>query len=291
MPHKLCLTFFIDRLKSVRLVYFNIQTIDEEDIRSIPVLQKLILRENLLTSIHVRDHPKLTELHISSKYLRAIQLHNLSHLTSLDARKSQKLNNIELTDLPRLQILKLVACQLSKLPAIDLPMLVELDIRGNQLTSIQLHGLPQLTKLDMSQNEQLATIELKDLPQLKKLSLKKCNLNEIPALHRVLSLTEIDLSENRLMVLGGDIFEGLANLKKLVLSGNNLMMLPDEISMPLKNLEVLLLSTNKIARLPSSLLRMKNLKNIELYSNQLSNVSILTKMDSLTSVNVVSMFL
>ena len=161
-----------------------------------------------------------------------------------------------------------------------------MDIRGNQLTSIQLHGLPQLTKLDMSQNEQLATIELKDLPQLKKLSLKKCNLNEIPALHRVLSLTEIDLSENRLMVLGGDIFEGLANLKKLVLSGNNLMMLPDEISMPLKNLEVLLLSTNKIARLPSSLLRMKNLKNIELYSNQLSNVSILTKMDSLTSVNV-----
>ena len=86
MPNKLCLTFFIDRLKSVRLVYFNIQTIDEEDIRSIPGLHKLILRENLLTSIHVRDHPQLTELHISSKYLRAIQLQNLSHLTSLDAR-------------------------------------------------------------------------------------------------------------------------------------------------------------------------------------------------------------
>ncbi|PPS00176.1 hypothetical protein GOBAR_AA20501 [Gossypium barbadense] len=83
-------------------------------------------------------------------------------------------------------------------------------------------------------------------------------------------VTELDLSENRIMALPPSI-EGLRALKKLDLHSNQLINLPDGIG-ELVNLLELDLHANRLSSLPASFGNLKNLMNLDLSSNNFTHL-------------------
>ncbi|MFQ6657106.1 hypothetical protein Gotur_026917 [Gossypium turneri] len=84
------------------------------------------------------------------------------------------------------------------------------------------------------------------------------------------SVTELDLSENRIMALPPSI-DGLQALTKLDLHSNQLINLPDGIG-ELVNLLELDLHANRLRSLPASFGNLKNLMNLDLSSNNFTHL-------------------
>ncbi|TYH81548.1 hypothetical protein ES332_D03G208600v1 [Gossypium tomentosum] len=84
------------------------------------------------------------------------------------------------------------------------------------------------------------------------------------------SVTELDLSENRIMALPPSI-DGLQALTKLDLHSNQLINLPDGIG-ELVNLLELDLHANRLSSLPASFGNLKNLMNLDLSSNNFTHL-------------------
>ncbi|KAI4386877.1 hypothetical protein MLD38_004764 [Melastoma candidum] len=82
------------------------------------------------------------------------------------------------------------------------------------------------------------------------------------------SLTNLDLSENRLLVLPS-VIGSLSSLMRLDLHGNRISKLPDSIG-DILTLVYLNLSGNQIAKLPPTLCRLIRLQELDLSSNKLS---------------------
>ncbi|KAA3456383.1 plant intracellular Ras-group-related LRR protein 5-like [Gossypium australe] len=83
-------------------------------------------------------------------------------------------------------------------------------------------------------------------------------------------VTELDLSENRIMALPPSI-DGLRALTKLDLHSNQLINLPDGIG-ELVNLLELDLHANRLSSLPASFGNLKNLMNLDLSSNNFTHL-------------------
>ncbi|TYI91429.1 hypothetical protein E1A91_D03G192000v1 [Gossypium mustelinum] len=84
------------------------------------------------------------------------------------------------------------------------------------------------------------------------------------------SVTELDLSKNRIMALPPSI-DGLQALTKLDLHSNQLINLPDGIG-ELVNLLELDLHANRLSSLPASFGNLKNLMNLDLSSNNFTHL-------------------
>ena len=86
-------------------------------------------------------------------------------------------------------------------------------------------------------------------------------------------LEELNLGNNSLSTLPGDVFAGLSSLKKLHLSGNDLTALPVNVFAGLSSLEVLLLGGNNLAALDVSLFAgLSRLGWLDLAANRLTSL-------------------
>ncbi|KAH7578650.1 hypothetical protein ACOSP7_000003 [Xanthoceras sorbifolium] len=98
-------------------------------------------------------------------------------------------------------------------------------------------------------------------------------------------VTELDLSENRIMALPSSL-GGLKTLKKLDIHSNQLINLPDSIG-ELINLIDLDLHANRLKTLPASFGNLINLLNLDLSSNQLTHLpETIERLTSLEKLNV-----
>ncbi|KAG5668735.1 hypothetical protein PVAND_016662 [Polypedilum vanderplanki] len=124
------------------------------------------------------------------------------------------------------------------------------------------------------------------LKNLKELKMAEGNLKKIHknTFENQILLEILDLSENQIEFLPGEVFKNLANLKSLDLHGNKFQLLLSNLFDPLIKLEDINLSKNELLTLCSQHFKNKpNLKFIDLTQNNFWNLDQQT-FDGLTSL-------
>ena len=159
------------------------------------------------------------------------EIKELPDLRGLESLTSLNLSHNQLQTLPGdvvttgLEELDLAGNQVRALPALP-GSLKLLNLRGNQISSVwsvlAQSDLPLLASLDLSENPLLSLPPLPPLPGLLSLRLANTGLSSLPssALLEVGALRHLDLSQNRLTVVGGNHLAGLHHLLSLHLSHN-----------------------------------------------------------------------
>lgn len=140
----------------------------------------------------------------------------------------------------------------------------------SELDTAVLHGLPNLTDLDLSQNRfsRVRTIiQSSSLPSLLSLHLEENHLSHLPdaSFSSLPALQELFLSHNNLHSVAPRAFTGLESLLRLHINNNRLTTINPQWFMALPRLEVLMLGGNPVEALPEQgFLALKSLRSLVL---------------------------
>ncbi|XP_047030917.1 chaoptin-like [Helicoverpa zea] len=157
----------------------------------------------------------------------------------------------------------------------------EVIAHGNTWTTIDTSAFRYYSKsikVDISNNE-ILKVRNEAFKNLQYIQLLNISYNKIETLYansfvmaESKSLLELDLSNNHLIELSGELNE-LPKLKKLHLQNNMLTKLSEDCFMNLKNLEYLNLRSNHLVSLNLTLTNLKMLKTLDLSYNYLKKLS------------------
>ncbi|XP_061642196.1 LOW QUALITY PROTEIN: leucine-rich repeat neuronal protein 2-like [Phyllopteryx taeniolatus] len=148
-----------------------------------------------------------------------------------------------------------------------------LHLQGNNLSQMDvavLHGLPNLTDLDLSQNHfgcVRAIAQNLSVPSLLSLHLEENLLSHLPeaSFSSLLALQELFLSHNYLHSIAPGAFTGLNSLLRLHINNNRLTTINPRWFAALQNLEVLMLGGNPVETLPEQgFLALRSLRSLVL---------------------------
>lgn len=148
-----------------------------------------------------------------------------------------------------------------------------LRLQSNLLSEIDtsaLHGLPNLTDLDLSQNHfsSIKTItQSASLPALLSLHLEENHLSHLPeaSFSSLPNLQELFLNHNNLRTIAPGAFAGLDSLLRLHINNNRLTTIDPRWFRALPRLEVLMLGGNPVEALPErGFLTLKSLRSLVL---------------------------
>lgn len=139
----------------------------------------------------------------------------------------------------------------------------------SELDTAPLHGLPNLTDLDLSQNRfsHVRKITQSSLPYLLSLHLEENHLSHLPeaSFSSLPALQELFLSHNNLHSIAPGAFTGLETLLRLHINNNRLTTVDPRWFRALPRLEVLMLGGNPVEALPKqSFLALKSLRSLVL---------------------------
>ncbi|XP_076611741.1 leucine-rich repeat neuronal protein 2 [Chaetodon auriga] len=140
----------------------------------------------------------------------------------------------------------------------------------SELDTVALHGLPNLTDLDLSQNRfsRVRTItQSSSLPSLLSLHLEENHLSRLPdaSFSSLPTLQELFLSHNNLHSIAPGAFFGLESLMRLHINNNRLTTVDPRWFRSLPRLEVLMLGGNPVEVLPErGFLTLKSLRSLVL---------------------------
>ena len=224
---------------------------------------------------------KLENLHLGGNQLNNLppEIGNLTNLTFLSLRASKlTLLPPEIGNLSNLSYLFLGENQLGLLPPEigKLSKLLFLELSRNELKDLpsEISQLSNLETLNLSNNN-LGTIppEIGRLVQLSALYLDGNQLKYLPpTIGKLINLEYLSLVNNQFVEFPYDIRK-MKKLRVLDLGYNMLQFFPSEIE-KLTNLKVLSLYNNLIREIPTETIgKMKNLEEIELRGNPLTNLS------------------
>ncbi|XP_018536819.1 leucine-rich repeat neuronal protein 2 [Lates calcarifer] len=162
---------------------------------------------------------------------------------------------------------------LTKLPLPIPPNTHTLRLQSNLLSELDtavLHGLTNLTDLDLSQNRfsHVRTItQSSSLPSLLSLHLEENHLSHLPeaSFSSLPALQELFLSHNNLHSIAPGAFTGLDSLLRLHINNNRLTTVDPRWFKALPRLEVLMLGGNPVEALPErGFLALKSLRSLVL---------------------------
>ncbi|KAM6948032.1 leucine-rich repeat neuronal protein 2 [Lycodopsis pacificus] len=162
---------------------------------------------------------------------------------------------------------------LTKLPLPIPPNTHTLRLQSNLLSELNtavLHGLANLTDLDLSQNRfsRVKTIaQSSSLPSLLSLHLEENHLSRLPeaSFSSLPALQELFLSHNNLHSIAPGAFTGLDSLLRLHINNNRLTTVDPRWFRALPRLEVLMLGGNPVEALPElGFLALKSLRSLVL---------------------------
>ncbi|XP_034388920.1 leucine-rich repeat neuronal protein 2 [Cyclopterus lumpus] len=162
---------------------------------------------------------------------------------------------------------------LTKLPLPIPPNTHTLRLQSNLLSELKtavLHGLTNLTDLDLSQNRfsRVKTItQSSSLPYLLSLHLEENHLSRLPeaSFSALPALQELFLSHNNLHSIAPGAFTGLDTLLRLHINNNRLTTVDPRWFRTLPHLEVLMLGGNPVEALPErGFLALKSLRSLVL---------------------------
>ncbi|CAL5996553.1 Conserved_hypothetical protein [Hexamita inflata] len=239
-------------------------------------LHSLDVSDNNVDLTHIHMVISLTKLTMVSCGLKNIDLiSSLVNLKELDISLNANLDLNPLNKVKSLTKLSMNVCYLKNIGQIvQLTNLDVLEVSYNQLKNInQIYLLVNLKVLNISQNKQIDITPLKDLVGLVKLVLGCCNTQHLSALKPLINLQTLDLSYNPNIIITE--LQYLKNLTHLNLEFCYLVSV--YVLRPLVNLEELNISDNKILYLDTHLNEMKNLKELNVQMNIISDFSSLEK--------------
>lgn len=140
----------------------------------------------------------------------------------------------------------------------------------SELDAVVLHGLPNLTDLDLSQNHfsRVRSItQSSSLPTLLSLHLEENHLSRLPdaSFSSLPNLQELFLNHNNLHFIAPGAFTGLDSLLRLHINSNRLTTVDPRWFRALPHLEVLMLGGNPVEALPErGFLTLKSLRSLVL---------------------------
>uniref|UniRef100_A0AC34R6V4 Chaoptin n=1 Tax=Panagrolaimus sp. JU765 TaxID=591449 RepID=A0AC34R6V4_9BILA len=270
----------LKNLKYLHLDKNKIDALQKNSLTNLP-LQVLTISNNKITEIEKESLPKS---------LWFIDLkHNL--LQTIPYLALRELKNLKMLDLESNNITYMRAHNEVKLEEdmtlqneLMLPLkknLTELLLAFNQITDVPsniLEGMEKLKHLDLSKNriEKIEEICTSPLPNLIQLNLAGNYLRQITDYHvfdSLQSLVYLDLSYNRLKLLGKTAFEKLIGLESLFLQNNMLKEFPRAALSGLSKLRYLLLDHNQITSLPNFAVQwLTHLERLSLSRNMIQSI-------------------
>ena len=201
-----------------------------------PVLSKLYLENNVLTSV---DTSRLTKL-------RTLVLHG-NQISNINSSSS-------FANLPELQLLNISNNRVSELPGRcfqGTQDLKALDASSNNLTQIQARTFSDLSKLfylSLASNEisSMSYTVFEDTPSMRWLYLQHNKLNYLPRLNNLKSLNWLNVSYNQIKSIEPRHLEGLDNLTVLFANNNHLQRIRSYMFSKTPRLMEVWLSDNRI---------------------------------------------
>ncbi len=209
-------------------------------------------QELILSNNHLEEYPVISEstnlikLDLSDNQIQTIPRLSIKSLQQLNLGMNL-LTEFASSDhhLPSLEYLNLQRNSLKRVSIVDQTKLRNLVLRGNQLSEMQITGLPELTMVDISEN----------------------NLTRIPGfVFELKTLTHLLAEDNIISRIPEEICE-LKDLYGLWIGRNQIKTLPDEI-MHLKYLDTLWLDYNLLESLPERIGDL-GLSRLSIYHNRL----------------------
>ena len=225
-------------------------------------LDSLDLHSNLITDLS----PLLNLTKLRILYLQENKITNVGTLLS-------NLTNLEYVQLSRNQITSVSGTAVES-------ALEYLNLEINGLSSLDLKGFPNLSRLRLGINE-LSTINLDGLSSLVVISAENNKLDSTAGLRlsQKTALEYLDLVDNEISDISG--LQNMPNLKRLLLIDNQLSDISELKDMP--NLEDLRLSENQLSDM-TGLSNLPSLETLILQENKLTSIDTLLNFDQLIDV-------
>jgi len=274
-----------------------------KQVGGIPIcVRELSVRSNCLSSLTNWGHlPHLQYLDISGNNLDSLEaLGDLLHLRELKA-DDNNITNIEgVFDLDSLLSLSVKRNKLTEVDfsSADMQRLSKLDLSGNVIKVVQgLHCLPDLTHLDMSQNQlqffldeaetalqklthlcldhnEMESIDLTLVPNVIHVTADNNKLKRLPKVnheHMVQKLSIRNQTLSTTFELNSDDLEQFSDISHLYLSGTSLSSFPANVAF--LNLRVLEVALTGLQSLPGNFGKlMPNLRDLNLNMNSLKDL-------------------
>lgn len=304
-------------MRELRMAYNDLDRVPS-NIRSIVYLQVLDLRGNRikdLSKARLEDARELVTIFLQSNRLETIpdSFESFEHLRILNLSS----NNLSIVPLVLFRIFSLEELDLSFNEISEIPeeigqlvRLRKLLLFGNMIGPYlpkSMSSLARLKKLDIRQNGILNLDTVNDLRSLEEIlvdfntnfmfnnsfrslaraSFLKCNMTDISVKGTSETLTNLDLSSNKLSNLSPELFEHLKSLETLNLDHNRISSIPATISL-LKRLRTLTISNNILSSLPESIGQMESLIELDVHCNNLGELPVAIWKCSLIALNASS---
>ncbi|XP_050357712.1 leucine-rich repeat-containing protein 15-like [Nymphalis io] len=261
-----------NRTISLSLQGCRITGMDNDSFENLYSLKYLDLSQNQISTV------KLGSLGSSKQLIYLNVSHNL--LSELQPGSFDETPNLDVLDLEgnRIKLNLGIFDRLIKLRHLDLS---NNNLRGKDFDSSLFSRNTHISYLDLSVNDMNdAPITLLDAVQvLDFLNLERCLLKEVPMFsirENLKTMKHLILSTNEINDLGnGTTFTNLINLEKLNIADNALEQLHGDVFKPMRKLKVIVLRGNRIKHLPDNLFtNMKTLANIDLSNNLIETVPV-----------------
>ena len=177
------------------------------DVSHAPALQELLVSEQELSELNLKENKALSRLVMHSNYIKKLDLRKNKMLTVLDAT-SNALEELDLTENEFLTELQLGENKIKKLNLSKNKFLTELGASENLLSELDLKVNTKLTTLFLSDN-QITNLDLKGQKELKQLyvngnQLSTLNLNSENKL-KLVNLVSNKLSEEAMLKIAENL--------------------------------------------------------------------------------------
>lgn len=250
----------------------KITAIPSEFIKKIPHIEKLVLDKNHLVTLpsELSSLPKLTHLSLYGNNIQHLP-DNIGQLTSLQYLDLHS-NNIEslpddIWNLKNLSTLNISSNILSTFPkplfAVAKKITSSANIKDKVVSSLE-----QANEVSASVIKN-SPVSLADSLLWLTISDNRFNDECFESIALLVNLKVLNISYNDILEIPDGALGRLTKLNELYLSGNNLTKLPAEDFENLMELKLLYLNNNKLPTLPSELSKLKDLRHLDVGSNQL----------------------
>jgi len=227
----------------------------------------------------------LTSLNLANNSIQIVPESVLNHenISILNLHHNMISEPEMVLNLPNLREISIADNKIPKIILGNLSKVAKIDLSKNQIKRIEFNpaftNLNNLSSLDLSTNkiENFDIFEEK-LKNICILVLKRNLINKMPKLNYCEKLVNLNISENRIFELGGDVLEYLpAGISVFEMASNRVGIFPDSIS-NLKQLTRLDISSNDLRKLPPEIALCDKLTQFTISGNPLRTMrSILDK--------------
>ncbi|XP_063924664.1 toll-like receptor 6 [Zophobas morio] len=225
----------LDSLNKLNLSHNSIEQIKFGTIDYLPYLLFLDLSYNKLISLH----PNTLRL--------------LSNLRELYFDNNQISNKASLSGVDNLEVLNLRNNQITRIEEesfVEQLRLKELDLFGNPITYIAIFNLKFLRAVNVYLSNNLRVIDGVFPTTIERTSINDNKLETLePSFNKSKTLTDLDVSSNKISTINKIAFEGLSKLYSLKLNNNNITSLEAVWFKDLKSLNQFNLSHNNIEQI------------------------------------------